>query len=118
VEGQIYGGALHGIAGALYEELAYDEEGQMLTASLVDYECPYATEAPKLDIGHICCPSPLTPLGSKGAGESSSETAPAGIANAVSNALAHLGIKINQLPITPLKCWELIDAQRQAGRSA
>ena len=117
LEGQIYGGAFHGIAGALYEELAYDDQGQMLTASLVDYECPYATEAPKLEIGHIICPSPITPLGSKGAGESSTETAPACIANAVANALAPLGVKINELPLTPRKCWELMEAQRQARRA-
>ena len=88
----------------------------MLTASLVDYECPFATEAPKLEIGHIVCPSPFTPLGSKGAGESSSETAPACIANAVADALAPLGVKINQLPLTPRKCWELMDAERGSGR--
>jgi 2-furoyl-CoA dehydrogenase large subunit len=116
LEGQIYGGALHGIAGALYEELVYDEHGQMLTASLVDYECPFATEAPKLEIGHTVSPSPFTPLGSKGAGESSSETAPACIANAVADALAPLGVAIRELPLTPRKCWELMDARQAAGR--
>lgn len=115
LEGQICGGALHGIAGALYEELVYDEQGQMLTASLVDYECPYATEAPKLEIGHVVCPSPFTPLGSKGAGESSTETAPACIANAVADALAPLGVKITELPLTPGKCWELME-KAQAGK--
>ena len=112
VEGQIYGGALHGIAGALFEEQVYDEEGQCLTATLVDYEVPYCTEAPKLDVGHIETPSPLTPLGSKGAGESSSETAPACIANAVADALAPLGITITELPLTPRKCWELVQAAK------
>jgi 2-furoyl-CoA dehydrogenase large subunit len=116
VEGQIYGGAFHGIAGALYEEQVYDENGQCLTATLVDYECPYSTEAPKLDIGHIETPSPLTPLGSKGAGESSSETAPACIANAVADALAPLGINITELPLTPRKVWELVQAAK--GKSA
>jgi 2-furoyl-CoA dehydrogenase large subunit len=116
VEGQIYGGALHGIAGALFEEQVYDENGQCLTATLVDYECPYSTEAPKLDIGHIETPSPLTPLGSKGAGESSSETAPACIANAVADALAPLGITITALPLTPRKVWELVQAAK--GKSA
>lgn len=116
VEGQIYGGALHGIAGALYEEQVYDDDGQCLTATLVDYEAPFATEAPKLDIGHIETPSPLTPLGSKGAGESSSETAPACIGNAVADALAPLGIDVMELPLTPRKCWELL--QQVKGRSA
>jgi 2-furoyl-CoA dehydrogenase large subunit len=116
VEGQIYGGALHGIAGALYEELVYDGHGQMLTASLVDYECPFATEAPKLEIGHTVSPSPFTPLGSKGAGESSSETAPACIANAVADALAPLRVAIRELPLTPRKCWELMEARQAAER--
>ena len=110
VEGQIYGGALHGIAGALFEEQVYDENGQCLTATLVDYECPYATEAPTLEIGHVETPSPLTPLGSKGAGESSSETAPACIANAVADALAPLGIAVTSLPLTPRKVWELLNS--------
>jgi 2-furoyl-CoA dehydrogenase large subunit len=113
VEGQIYGGALHGIAGALYEENVYDEDGQCLTATLVDYEAPFSTEAPTLEIGHVETPSPITPLGSKGAGESSSETAPACIANAVADALAPLGITVNELPLTPRKCWELLQAHQQ-----
>ena len=108
VEGQIYGGALHGIAGALYEQQVYDEDGQCLTATLVDYECPFSTEAPTIDIGHIESPSPFTPLGSKGAGESSSETAPACIGNAVADALAPLGIDVTELPLTPSKCWALL----------
>ena len=108
VEGQVYGGALHGIAGALFEEMVYDEHGQCLTATLMDYQCPSAMEAPKLDIGHIESPSPFTSLGSKGAGESSSETAPACIGNAVSDALAPLGVRVTDLPLTPLRCWELV----------
>ena len=108
LEGQIYGGALHGIGGALYEELAYDEEGQFLTGSFMHYVCPTSMEAPVLNIGHICTPSPLTPLGSKGAGESSSETAPAAIAGAVADALRPLGIKVNELPLNPKKVWALI----------
>ena len=116
VEGQIYGGAFHGIAGALFEEQVYDENGQCLTASLVDYECPYSTEAPKLDIGHIETPSPLTPLGSKGAGESSSETAPACIANAVADALASLGSQHHRVAVDARKVWGLIQAAK--GRSA
>src|SRR5215468_7697334 len=69
-EGQIYGGALHGLGGALYEELAYDDNGQLLTGTFMDYLVPTATEAPVLDIAHITSPSPLTTLGSKGLGES------------------------------------------------
>jgi hypothetical protein len=68
VEGQIYGGALHGLGGALYEELAYDDDGQLLTGTFMDYLVPTASEAPEIDIEHVVSPSPLTTLGSKGAG--------------------------------------------------
>src|SRR2546422_1076806 len=112
-EGQIYGGALHGLGGALYEELAYDEDGQLLTGTFMDYLVPTASEAPTIDIAHVVSPSPLTPLGSKGLSESSSMTVPAVIANAVSDALAPPGIRINELPMTPSKLWEAIDQARR-----
>ena len=111
-EGQIYGGALHGLGGALYEELAYDENGQCLTASFMDYVVPSAGEAPKIEIAHVVSPSPLTPLGSKGLGESSSMTVPAVIANAVSDALKPLGVSITELPMTPARLWAQIRAAR------
>jgi len=113
-EGQIYGGALHGLGGALYEELAYDDNGQLLTGTFMDYLVPTASEAPQIDIAHIVSPSPLTPLGSKGLGESSSMTVPAVIANAVSDALAPLGIRINDLPMTPSKLWQAMDRARRS----
>jgi 2-furoyl-CoA dehydrogenase large subunit len=112
-EGQIYGGALHGLGGALYEELAYDENGQCLTASFMDYVVPSAGEAPKIDIAHVVSPSPLTPLGSKGLGESSSMTVPAVIANAVSDALKPLGVSITELPMTPARLWAQIRTARE-----
>src|SRR5438132_1164084 len=112
-EGQIYGGALHGLGGALYEELKYDDDGQFLTGTFMDYLVPTASEAPTIEIAHVVSPSPLTPLGSKGLGESSSMTVPAVIANAVSDALRPLGIRINELPMTPSKLWKMID---RAGR--
>src|SRR5947199_1045173 len=108
-EGQIYGGALHGLGGALYEELKYDEDGQFLTGTFMDYLVPTASEAPaEIEIAHVVSPSPLTPLGSKGLGESSSMTVPAVIANAVSDALAPLGLRITELPMTPSSLWHLI----------
>jgi 2-furoyl-CoA dehydrogenase large subunit len=116
VEGQIYGGALHGLGGALYEELAYDDDGQLLTGTFMDYLVPTATEAPVIDIAHVISPSPLTTLGSKGLGESSSMTVPAVIANAVSDALAPLGIRITELPMTPTRLHALIrDARARRG---
>jgi 2-furoyl-CoA dehydrogenase large subunit len=112
--GQIYGGALHGLGGALFEELQYDGDGQFLTGSFMDYLVPTAVEAPVIDIAHLESPSPLTPLGSKGLGEASSMTVPAVIANAVSDALTPLGIRINELPMTPTRLWELIERARGA----
>jgi 2-furoyl-CoA dehydrogenase large subunit len=116
VEGQIYGGALHGLGGALYEEMEYDDSGQPLAGSFMDYLVPTASEAPALEIAHLESPSPLTTLGSKGLGESSSMTVPAVIANAVSDALSPLGIRITELPITPSRLWRLIDDARKAKR--
>jgi 2-furoyl-CoA dehydrogenase large subunit len=113
-EGQIHGGALHGLGGALYEELQYDDDGHFLTGSFMDYLVPTASEAPVIDIAHVVSPSPLTPLGSKGLGESSSMTVPAVIANAVSDALAPLGVKITELPMSPTRLWELIQRARQS----
>jgi 2-furoyl-CoA dehydrogenase large subunit len=117
-EGQIYGGALHGLGGALFEELQYDEGGQLLTGTFMDYLVPTASEAPVIDIAHVVSPSPLTPLGSKGLGESSSMTVPAVIANAVSDALVPLGIAITELPMSPSRLWQLIEDARPAGRAS
>src|SRR2546425_422362 len=113
VEGQIYGGALHGLGGALYEEMQYDEDGQFLTGSFMDYLVPTASEAPTIEIAHISSPSPLTTLGSKGLGESSSMTVPAVIANAVSDALAPLDVRITELPMTPDRLWRSIREARE-----
>jgi 2-furoyl-CoA dehydrogenase large subunit len=111
-EGQIYGGALHGLGGALYEEMEYDETGQPLAGTFMDYLVPTASEAPRIDIAHVVSPSPLTTLGSKGLGESSSMTVPAVIANAVTDALKPLGVKITELPMTPSRLWRLIQEAR------
>src|SRR5438552_894995 len=111
-EGQIYGGALHGLGGALWEELQYDATGQCLTATLMDYPIPRATQAPRLDIVHLSSPSPLTLLGSKGLGQSSAMTVPAAIANAVRHALAPLGVRVTELPLTPARLWTLIEQAR------
>jgi len=112
-EGQIYGGALHGLGGALYEELLYDEDGQFLTGTFMDYLVPTACEAPTIDIAHVSNPSPLTTLGSKGLGESSSMTVPAVIANAVSDALSPLGLRVNELPLAPASLWARLSSARK-----
>ncbi len=105
VEGQVYGGLVHGIGGAMYEDLAYDENGQFLAGSFMDYLCPTAMEIPPLAIGHTCTPSPFSTVGTKGCGEGSAMTAPAAIANAVNDALSTTGVQINELPLTPSKIW-------------
>ena len=114
LEGQVMGSIAHALGGTLYEEWAYDENGQCLTASFQDYLVPTAMEVPKVDIGHLETPSPLTALGSKGAGESSTMSVPVAIANAIADALAPLGVTINELPLSPNKIWHLIqDANKQ-----
>jgi 2-furoyl-CoA dehydrogenase large subunit len=114
LEGQVMGSIAHALGGTLYEEWAYDEYGQCLTASFQDYLVPTAMEVPKVDIGHLETPSPITALGSKGAGESSTMSVPAAIANAIADALAPLGVTINELPLSPNKIWHLIQAAKDS----
>jgi 2-furoyl-CoA dehydrogenase large subunit len=108
VEGQVMGSCAHALGGSLYEEWAYDENGQCLTASFQDYLVPTAMEVPRIDIAHIETPSPFTALGSKGAGESSTMSVPAALGNAIADALSPLGVTINELPLSPNKIWRLI----------
>ena len=99
---------MHGVAGALYEELLYDDNGQLLTSTFMDYLCPTAYESIDMKTEHVETPSPLTALGSKGAGEGNSESAPVAIANAIADALQPLNIKITELPLNSYKLWKLI----------
>jgi carbon-monoxide dehydrogenase large subunit len=101
VEGQVRGGVAQGIAAALYERLVYDDEGQLVTSTLMDYLVPTATEIPPIEILHLETPCAFSETGAKGMGEGGTMGAPAAIACAVADALAHLGIEIDQLPITP-----------------
>ncbi len=112
VEGQIHGGLTMGLAPALYEEIVYDENGQCLTGTLADYLLPTAVESPKWETGHTITPSPHHPIGAKGVGESPTVGAPPAIANAVVDALWHLGVRHIDIPITPEKVWQ---ALRDAG---
>jgi 2-furoyl-CoA dehydrogenase large subunit len=108
VEGQIYGEIVQALGGSLYEEFAYDENGQCLTASFQDYLCPTAMEMPPIMIAHVETPSPFTALGSKGAGEASSMSVPPAIGNAIGDALAPLGIVVDELPLSSSKIWALL----------
>jgi carbon-monoxide dehydrogenase large subunit len=106
VEGQIHGGLTMGLAPALYEEIVYDENGQCLTGTFADYLLPTSVESPKWEIGFTITPSPHHPIGAKGVGESPTVGAPPAIANAVVDALWHLGVRHIDIPITPEKVWQ------------
>ena len=109
--GQFVGGLLHGLAGALYEELRYSETGDFLTGTLMDYLCPTVSEMPdNIVMDHIVLPTPQALTGAKGVGESTAQTAPIAIANAVADAVRHLGLEITELPLTPDKLWRMIFA--------
>jgi carbon-monoxide dehydrogenase large subunit len=105
VEGQIHGGIAHGIGNALLEEVAYDDAGQLMTATLMDYALPRASDVPALDVHHVVTPSPLNPLGVKGAGEGGTLPAPAAIANAVADALGAPGADITEMPLSRERLW-------------
>jgi len=105
VEGQIHGGVAQGVGGALYERMAYDENGQLLNASFMDFLMPYVTEVPEsIDIDHLETPSPLNPLGIKGAGEAGVIPGSAAIASAIEDAE---GFPITAMPISPSDLYEL-----------
>jgi len=99
VDGQIHGAVTQGIGEALLESLAYDEAGQLLTGTLMDYALPRAGDTPAFEIGHLETPSPRMPGGLKGMGEGGTIGAPAAIANAVADALRHAGLRITALPL-------------------
>jgi len=113
VRGMTMGGIAHGIGAALYEEFAYDGEGQLMAQSFMDYLLPSSHEVPAVEIIHHCTPSPHTVLGQKGSGESGYLGAPAGIANAINDALRPLGISVNTLPIKVSVLGDLIAAARE-----
>jgi carbon-monoxide dehydrogenase large subunit len=111
VEGQIEGGVAQGIGGAFYERLAYDSEGQLRNASFMEFLMPYATEIPPIVIEHIETPSPLNPLGIKGVGEAGVIPVGAVIASGIEDAL---DIPITEMPLSPLKLFELTEKKQGA----
>jgi 2-furoyl-CoA dehydrogenase large subunit len=112
VRGMTMGGIAHGIGAALYEEFAYNADGQLITQSFMDYLLPSAHEVPEVEIVHHVTPSPHTVLGQKGSGESGYLGAPAAIASAVNDAVRPLGIVINRLPIKVAQLGDMIAAAR------
>jgi carbon-monoxide dehydrogenase large subunit len=116
VDGQVRGGVAQGIASALYEQLVYDDDGQPVTSTLIDYTIPTATEVPPVEIFHLETPCAYTETGAKGMGEGGTIGAPGAIANAVTDALSHLGIEVDRLPVTPDRLRAAIkEARAQEG---
>jgi carbon-monoxide dehydrogenase large subunit len=118
LEGQVHGGVAQGIGNAFYEQLVYDEDGQLLNASFMDYLLPTSTDVPRVDVGHEETPSPLNPIGVKGAGEAGAIPVGALFAQAVENALAATGVEIREIPLSPSRLWELVEeAKNQQSES-
>jgi carbon-monoxide dehydrogenase large subunit len=115
VEGQIAGGTVQGIGGALFEHLAYDEEGNPVATTLMDYLLPTATDVPAIEYGHIETPSP-GPGGYKGVGEGGAIGAPPAVVNAVADALSPFGVTVTRLPLSPDRIVELLEGRGEAKR--
>jgi len=115
VEGQIAGGTVQGIGGALLEEIAYDEAGNPLATTFVDYLLPTSTEVPMIEYAHLESPGPL-PGGYKGVGEGGAIGAPPAVVNAVNDAVAPLGVTLTRLPLTPSSILEQIAAVTDGAR--
>ena len=116
VEGQIRGGVAQGVGGSFYERIVYDDTGQPLTTTFMDFLMPTALEIPEIEIGHIETPSPLNALGIKGVGEAGAIPVPALVAEAIDDALAPLGVRVREMPLDPDRLRRLIENARR-GRS-
>jgi carbon-monoxide dehydrogenase large subunit len=110
VNGQVHGGIVQGIGQALYEHAVYDESGNLLTGELMDYAIPRARMIPWLETSHTITPSPVNPLGVKGVGEAGTIGCSPALVNSVVDALRPLGVKHVDMPMTPQRIWNLIQA--------
>ena len=108
------GGVAHGIGNALFEHLLFDENGQPLTTSLGEYLLPMATDVPRVELLHTETPSPLNPIGVKGAGEGGTIAVIAAIVSAIENALTPFGVRLTDMPIGPEKIVRLIGQSQKA----
>jgi carbon-monoxide dehydrogenase large subunit len=113
-DGQVHGGITQGLGQALYEGVEYDEAGQPLTGSMLDYVVPTSEQAPRYETSHTYTPSPVNPLGVKGIGEAGTIAASAAVVNSVVDALSHLGVRHLDMPLKPERVWRAM----QAGRGA
>ncbi|MGH2454244.1 MAG: aerobic carbon-monoxide dehydrogenase large subunit [bacterium] len=114
LEGQVRGGVAQGIGNAFYEKLIYDEGGQLLTQTFMDYLLPTAAEVPAIEIGHVETPSPLNPLGIKGAGEAGVIPVPALVASAIDDAFSDEDVRVSEMPLSPARLREIIREARAA----
>jgi CO/xanthine dehydrogenase Mo-binding subunit len=112
VDGQIHGGVAQGIGNSFYEQLIFDDNGQLLNGSFMDYLLPTALDVPNVMVGHQETPSPLNPLGTKGAGEAGAIPVGPLFAQAVEDALQQDGLELLEIPLSPSRLWELV---QQAG---
>ncbi len=112
VEGQIHGHVAHIVSAALREEMIWNRDGQMLTATFSDYLKNTAADTPDIEVGHLEYPSPFTATGSKAVGEGPTIPVFPAVANAVEDALSDFGVKITDLPLTPWKIWSLVNEER------
>jgi len=112
VEGQVHGGVAQGIGGSFYERLVFNEDGQLINASFMDYLIPTSAEVPPIAVDHIETPSPLSPLGMKGAGEAGVIPVPALFASAIDDALSPFGIRVLEMPLHPCRVYELLTESR------
>ncbi len=110
VEAQVIGGVAQGLGTALYEEIPYDENGQPLASTFLDYTMPGASEIPDVRVLHMQTPSPHTRFGIKGVGEGGAIAPPAAIVNAVNDALRALNAKVTETPVTPERVLSAIEA--------
>ena len=115
VEGQVHGGVIQGIGEALQEIAIYDEDGQLLTGTLMDYAIPHAAQVPRIETAHTVTPSPVNPLGVKGIGEAGTIASVPTVVSAVCDALAPLGISHIDKPLTPARVWAAIQAAKKGG---
>jgi carbon-monoxide dehydrogenase large subunit len=113
VRGQVHGGIAQGLAQAMYEEVVYDENGQLLTGSLMDYAVPKAGQLPHFTTDHTCTPSPVNPMGVKGVGEAGTIGSTPALVNAVVDALSPFGVRHMDMPVKPEKVWRVLHAARR-----
>ena len=115
IDGQVHGGVTHGIGQALYEQVVYDERGQLITGTFMDYALPTAAEIPNFETDRTETKSPSNSLGVKGIGEAGTIAATPAIVNAVIDALRHEGISYIDMPLTPLRVWQALEEARGRG---